>query len=124
MPAILYNIRHSVELFLKSILSEFGITAKGHEIKVIFDEHKIDIESHLSNEYLPRPFACLEWLNALEKIILIVDAFDPDGQTVRYPSNPSGKPNLNGKGSVSASDVFCLIEYIKSYYDEYRDRTT
>lgn len=121
-PAILYNIRHSVELFLKSILFEFGITATGHKIIEIFDEHKVEIERHLSHECLANPFDYREWTKEFEAIIRFIAAADKDGQTLRYPTNRAGIPNLGGKANVSTSDVFCLIEYIKSYYDEYRNR--
>jgi len=124
MPAVLYNIRHSVELFLKSILAEAGISVTNHILKVTFDKHRNDLLNYFENEVLARPFAYAEWLKAFEGIITFVDEFDKDGQTLRYPTNRAGIPNLGGKANVSTSDVFCRIEYIKSYYDEYRDRTT
>ena len=128
MPAILYNIRHSVELFLKYLLSEIpndsgeGIIATGHDIKGIFADHKDSILCYLEYEYLPAPFLYNDWLKAFEGIINFVAEFDPDGQSMRYPTDRKGSPNLGGKALVSTNDVFCLIKYIRSYYDEYYDR--
>jgi hypothetical protein len=128
MPAILYNIRHSVELFLKYMLSEIPdgsggtIIASGHDIKGIFANHKDDIQCYLEHECLASPFSFNDWLKAFEEIINFVDAFDPDGQSMRYPADRKGNPNLGGKALVSTNDVFCLIKYIRSYFDEYYDR--
>lgn len=130
MPAILYNIRHSVELFLKSVLSEIGegtdseIIATGHEVKTIFSEYKKQIETLLEYEYNTVSFSYKEWLAGFESIINLVDIFDGDGQTMRYPTDRKGKPNLEGKARVSTNDVLCLIKYIQSYYDEYNNRGT
>jgi hypothetical protein len=128
MPAILYNIRHSVELFLKYVLSEIpdesgkGIVIEGHRIKDIFKKYKETIRIFLEFEFHTVPFQYKEWLNAFEGIVNTVDAFDSDGQTTRYPTDNKGKPNLYGEALVSTSDVLCLIEYIKSYFDEYNNR--
>jgi hypothetical protein len=125
MPAILYNIRHSVELFLKFILSgipdESGnkIIETNHNIKNIFNKYKKQIMMFLECERYYVSFSPEEWLKEFESIVNWVDAFDSDGQTMRYPTNTKGKPNLGGEAIVSTSDVFCLIKYIQSYFDEY-----
>lgn len=130
MPAILYTIRHSVELFLKFVLFEISeksghkITAEDHRIKVTFNKHKDLISMYLETEHLTVPFSHKEWLSGFEGIINFVDAFDSDGQKTRYPTDKKGKPNLGGKAIVSTSDVYCLIKYIQSYYDEYNSRGT
>lgn len=91
MPAILYNIRHSVELFLKSIILEANKDSKydagSHFLKKIWANHKIDISLYM--EYEPRtiPFPHQEWISSFEGIVNFVDAFDSDGQSMRYPTN-------------------------------------
>ncbi|MGA2678773.1 MAG: hypothetical protein ABSF37_05645 [Sedimentisphaerales bacterium] len=130
MPAILYNIRHSVELFLKFVLFEISeksghkITAEDHRIKDTFNKYKDLIRMFLETEHYMVAFSHEKWLNDFEGIINHVDAFDSDGQKTRYPTDKKGKPNLGGKAIVSTSDVYCLIEYIQSYYDEYNSRGT
>ncbi len=125
MPAILYNIRHSVELFLKFMLSEIPdgvgkkIIVEGHQVKTIFNDYKNQIMTFLECEYYSSTFSYREWLKGFESIVDMIDAFDSDGQTTRYPTDPKGKPNLGGKAVVSTNDVLCLIEHIQGYYDKY-----
>lgn len=89
----------------------------------MFSEYKHLIEAHLDNESMTSSFAYIEWLKAFEKIISFVAGYDPDGQTLRYPTKLSGAPNIEKTSSVNTDDVLCLIKYIKSYYHEYYDRT-
>ena len=125
MPAILYNIRHSVELFLKSVLSEIPdgsgkkIAAEGHQLKVIFNKYKNEIMMFLECEYDSSHFSYKEWLTEFEHIVDMIDAFDSDGQTMRYPTDKKGNPNLGGTAIVSTGKVMRLIEYIRSCFDEY-----
>ncbi len=126
MPAILYNIRHSVELFLKYVLYEISkktgqniVSMTGHRIKNMFNDHKECMMLFFETEGLTVPFQYKEWIIGFEGIINFVDAYDSDGQTIRFPTNSKGKPNLRGNSIVSTNDVYCFIQYIQSYFDEY-----
>ncbi len=130
MPAILYNICHSVELFLKHILCEIeeihrtDVRRTGHKISSLFNKHRDLIENYLEAEGLTTAFPYRRWLTEFGELVDFVGAFDWDGQTARYPADLKDAPNWNGKALVSTSDVCCLIEYIKGYYDEFRYRDT
>ena len=126
MPAILYNIRHSLELFLKFVLSEIlkgfndNTIVEGHKIKDIFDKYEDQIKLYF--ECNSSHFSYREWLNKFKIIVNKVNAFDPDGQTMRYPTTKIGVPNLSGKVIVSGNYVLCLTKYIQSCYDDYSER--
>ena len=128
MPSILYNLRHSVELFTKAIISEIPdgngghIVGKGHSIKKLFLKHKDVILIFLECECIH--FQYKKWINEFEAIIDVVDFFDPDGQSMRYPADIKGNANLGGKALVSTNDIYCLIKHVRCYFDEYRDKDT
>ncbi|GHA38287.1 hypothetical protein GCM10007103_19570 [Salinimicrobium marinum] len=69
-PAI-YNYRHSIELYLKAILSEYK---KTHKLKTLYLNFKNLIKENYQEE-IPIWF---------ENVILAFDEFDPEGTYLRY----------------------------------------
>lgn len=72
-PAI-YNYRHAIELYIKSIIGEYK---KSHNLHYLFDRLKEKFKTEF-NESIPQWF---------ENIIIVFNDFDPYGAFFRYGGN-------------------------------------
>jgi hypothetical protein len=125
-PSIIYGIRHATELFLKHIIEEISekhrlvaqvpnkkgvITAARtdhHWVEQLWREHRSTIVEVLEYEADLGEHANFDrraWLAEFDEIINQVHRVDPDGQSLRYPADKSGAPNLGGKMMVSVAQL-------------------
>ncbi|MBX3363763.1 MAG: hypothetical protein KF866_03260 [Phycisphaeraceae bacterium] len=131
-PSIIYAIRHGVELFLKAMITEVtethrvtaqapnrkGVMADAeighHWLQRLWSEHQGLIVEVLDYEAAHGEHANFDrraWLAHFGEIIDQLHQVDPDGQTLRYPTNRDGVPNLGGKMLVS---VTCLERFAQA----------
>ena len=123
VPAILYNIRHSVELFLKYILYDLKAATDsdailGHSVKRLYDDHIDTLEIALGCEP-DSGFHHNEWLTRLQAVVYAIHEVDPDGQSLRYPANGNLIANHGGGYRVSIYHIKRCIEEIKAVYSDF-----
>jgi hypothetical protein len=126
-PSIIYAIRHAAELFLKALIAEVkethrvsamvpnkqGVmveakTSGVHSLQDLWDVHGSTIVEVLDYEagYGGHPnFDRRVWLADFREIIDQVHRVDPDGQTLRYPTDRQDAPNLGRRMVVSVGHL-------------------
>lgn len=144
-PSIIYAIRHAAELFLKGIVAEvketYGVTAivpnkhgvmgeakTGgiHSFQKLWGMHRSTIVEVLDYEasHGKHPnFDHRRWLADFAEIIDQIHRVDPDGQTLRYPTDRQGTPNLGGKMLVSVGQLECFARHTTDCFARFRDRS-
>ncbi len=132
-PSIIYAIRHSVELFVKYLITDLAETypehvkkpENSHKLSKLIDDAKASIVLVLDyeaehNEHLG--FDYCEWLADLEGIVEQVNIIDPDGQTSRYPTNRKGNPNWTGEIMVSVEQLMRFVRHTSACFMSYIQR--
>lgn len=130
MPAVLYSVRHSVELFLKHVILHLEIedkngkkaNPKGHKLFELYKEYQGEIALYLEKDPQRTAFGYRGWMVRFEEIVKAVDEIDSDGQTLRYPANTAGQPNLDCKFSVSTTNLKKCIAQIRKTFEEFNER--
>ncbi len=126
IPATLYSLRHSVELFLKYVLYDLrvvdeGAPIGGHDVRALFARHKQTVTIALQCE--PETgFHWRDWVSRFESLMESVHELDPDGQAVRYPSTKNLVPNQGGGYSISTKHLAVCLSRVRSIYHEYDER--
>lgn len=142
-PSIIYAIRHATELFLKSIIAEVkethrmtaqAVDKKGvmadakighHEVLRLWSEHErliVDVLNYEAAHDEHANFDRLAWLADFTEIINQIHQVDPDGQTLRYPTDRDGAPNLGGKMVVSVGHLERFAQHATKCFSRFRDR--
>lgn len=142
-PSIIYAIRHGVELFLKAIIAEVKethrVTAMVPNKQGMMEEAKTGVHSlhdlwhvHRSTivemldyeaEHEHATFDHRAWLAEFAEIIDQLHQVDPDGQTLRYPANPKGVPNLGGTMPVSVAQVERFATHTTDCFVRFSERS-
>ncbi|MEK6701938.1 MAG: hypothetical protein AABZ53_06730 [Planctomycetota bacterium] len=141
-PAIIYAIRHAAELFLKAIIQEVEETHRAtaqmnkkgvledaetghHWLRRLCSEHQglivevLDFEaSHGEHTNFDRR----SWLADFGEIIDQIQRLDPDGQTLRYPTDRQGKPNLGGKMIASVGHLEQFARSASECFSRFTER--
>lgn len=126
IPATLYSLRHSVELFLKYVLYDLRVVDEkypipGHDVKAIFAKHKEVLAIALGCEP-ENGFHWRDWAGRFESLLESVHELDPDGQSVRYPSARHLVPNQGGGYSISTKHLASCISGVRTIFQEYEER--
>lgn len=123
-PAVLYAIRHAVELFLKSVVCDVrGLSRikepppRGHLLLKIWKESAGEIAAWLEEKHGDLDFE--SWSSSFEDVLEELAGIDPRGQTLRYPSDVNGVPNLGGREVVSIGQVQRFIEHVHDLITEW-----
>lgn len=132
VPAIIYAVRHSAELFLKHIIADFNETHRlrlespaHHRLQDIFDGLRPSIENVLMYEREHAEhgkFDSATWLDDCAAIVAELHEIDPDGQSVRYPENLKGKANLNGQANINVTHLGRFIRRVEQCFVEFVER--
>lgn len=143
-PSIIYAIRHAAELFLKGIVAEVkethrvtamvpnkqGVMGEAktggvHSLQELWSVHRSTIVEALDyeagNGEHPN-FDRRTWLADFAEIIDQIHRVDPDGQTLRYPTDRQGAPNLGGKMIVSVGHLERFAQRATECFSQFRDR--
>jgi len=136
---VCFNIRHSIELYLKEIIENiFDIyEAKGLNLFRVKEIEHHDINklwevlrnAHFSNWNanlgIPREIIFDnefdEYINFLDKYITNWGALDPTGQTFRYPFSNESKRHLEDRGVISVYSLFLKSEEFHKKLKEFRN---
>lgn len=126
IPATLYSFRHSVELFLKYVLYDLRIVEdstplNGHPLRDMFKDHKSMLTIALECESASG-FHWRDWLSRFASLVNAVHDLDPDGQTIRYPSNTALVPNQGGGYVISTKHLASCLAKVRLLYQEYDER--
>lgn len=124
IPAILYSLRHSVELFLKYLIYDRKVIdaatpINGHNVRVILDKHQAEIRLSFECEMFSTGFDWRQWCEDLGSLIDAVHELDGDGQTVRYPASRDLVPNMRGQYQVSTKNLAACLTEIRSVFNTY-----
>lgn len=126
IPATLYSLRHSVELFLKYVLYDLRVVNEkdpifGHDVKALFAKHREAITIALECE--PETgFHWRDWMSRFESLLESVHELDPDGQSVRYPSAGDLVANQGGGYSISTKHLASCLSGVRAIFHEYDER--
>lgn len=126
IPAILYSLRHSVELFFKYLIYDLRIVVRhksvtGHKILEDFETYRASIS--LALEVEPETgFAWRGWLVRFDSLIRAAHDLDPDGQAIRYPSNTKLVPNQGGGYAISTKRLSSCLAEMRQIYQDYDQR--
>ena len=136
---VCFNIRHSIELYLKEIIENiFDIyEVKGLNLFRIKEIEHHDInklwevlrDAHFSNWNanlgIPREIIFDnefdEYINFLDKYITSWGALDPTGQTFRYPFSNESKRHLEDRGIISVYSLFLKSKEFHKKLKEFRN---
>jgi hypothetical protein len=131
-PSIIYATRHAAELFLKHVVTELsdkhGLSAPvttGHVLQELFTGWRAHIESCLDYEAEHDEHANFDrraWLAEFCGIIRELHRVDPDGQTLRYPTDTKGAPNLGGKMLVSMGQLELFAHHAAECFSRFSER--
>lgn len=134
-PAIMYCIRHAVELFIKHAYQELRDAHNlppqelvGHELVKRWHQiirplvlAALDQESENGGH---ANFSRSTWLAAIDDIVKQIDAVDPDGQTTRYPRDTTGNAHMGVEGTLDLN--FSQLErfsiYVNDVFTQFRCR--
>lgn len=141
-PSIIYAIRHAAELYLKAIIAEVKEThpeteggankKKGkaetghHGLQRLWSEHQALIVEVLDYEAAHDEHTHFDrqaWLADFSAIIDQLYAVDPDGQSLRYPANQKGVPNLGGTMPVSVGQLERFARHATAVFSSFDQRT-
>jgi hypothetical protein len=134
-PSIIYAIRHGTELFLKYVIVDLANkhdgrqismqTPSGHSLLPRFidarDKIAFDLDSEATHGEHSN-FNRHEWLSHFEEIVRTLNDVDPDGQTLRYPANKKGDPNLGGTLTLSLLQVETFAISVGECFSRYAER--
>lgn len=136
---VCFNIRHSIELYLKEIIENiFDIyEAKGLSLFRVREIEHHDINklwgvlrnAHFSNWDanlgIPREIIFDnefdEYINFLDKYITSWGALDPTGQTFRYPFSNESKRHLEDREVISVYSLFLKSKEFHKKLKEFRN---
>lgn len=136
---VCFNIRHSIELYLKEIIENiFDIyEVKGLNLFRVKEIEHHDINklwevlrnAHFSNWNanlgIPREIIFDnefdEYINFLDKYITSWGALDPTGQTFRYPFSNESKRHLEDRGIISVYSLFLKSKEYHKKLKEFRN---
>jgi len=126
IPATLYALRHSVELFLKYAVYDLRVveedqSVSGHPVGDIFATHKPMLEIALECEP-DSGFGWRDWLRRFESLVQAVHEIDPNGQAIRYPADIKLVPNQGGGYTLSTKHLESCLASVRSLYHEYDER--
>ncbi len=140
-PAIMYAVRHAVELFVKHIghdlrenhlqaCSDFKVELGKHPVRPLWDKVKPTLALVLNDEAEHAAHASFdrrEWIEEVENIIHEVDAIDRDGILLRFPTSkdPSTKadtPNFKGQLVVNTAQLTRFIQHVTDCFTRYTCR--
>jgi hypothetical protein len=129
---ILYAVRHATELFLKHVVTELAEkhrvaipTPKGHGLRLLLKDGRSHIESCLDSEAAHDEHCNFErraWLAEFETIIDQLDKVDPDGQSLRYPTNQKGAANMDGTMHIDLAQLEQFIQHTAECFREFGER--
>jgi len=129
-PGVMYAIRHATELFLKYVIAELS-EQHGMNIKIpmehgmikILHDHREDIKLAMEEESRHSAFDYRAWMSTFEEIINQLHQVDPDGQTLRYPFNRHGTPNLGGQIQISLAQLLKFAQHVNACFDVFDERS-
>ena len=126
IPATLYSMRHSVELFLKYVVYDMhvveeGVSVPGHPVGDIFAKHKAMLEVAFECEPASG-FGWRDWLRRFESVIQGVHDIDPNGQAIRYPADLKLVANQGGGYTLSTKHLRSCLAVVRALYHEYDRR--
>jgi len=142
-PSIIYAIRHATELFLKAIIEEVkethrvtaqALNKKGvmedaetghHWLQRLWTEHQgliVEVLDYEAEHGEHANFDRRAWLADFGEIIDQIQRVDPDGQTLRYPTDRQRAPNLGGKMIVSLGHLDQFARHATDCFSQFRDR--
>lgn len=131
-PSIIYAIRHAAELFVKHVITELSdqhgatvLAPHGHKLQDLFGGARRHIEDCLEYEAQHDEhsnFDRWKWLAEFSDIIDELHAVDPDGQTLRYPANRKGDPNLGGAMQVSVAQLEWFAHHVAECFSGFSER--
>jgi len=142
-PSIIHCIRHAAELYLKAIISEVKethrVTAQAmnkkhvmveadtghHWLQRLWSEHQaliVDVLDYEAAHDEHTHFDRRAWLADFSAIIDQLHAVDPDGQSLRYPANQKGEPNLGGTMPVSLAQLERFARHATAVFSSFPQR--
>lgn len=131
-PSIIYAIRHAAELFVKHVVTELAEkhrlsvpAPKGHDLQGLLTDGRAHIESCLDYEAAHDEHTHFDrrvWLADFSAIIDQLHAVDPDGQSLRYPANRKGVPNLGGTMPVSVAQLERFARHATAVFSSFDQR--
>jgi len=142
-PSIIYAIRHATELYLKAIIAEVkethrvtaqALNKKGvmgdaeighHWLQRLWSDHRALIVEVLDYEAAHDEHTHFDrraWLADFGEIIDQLHAVDPDGQSLRYPANQQGVPNLDGTMPVSIAQLERFARHATAVFSSFDQR--
>lgn len=126
IPAVLYSMRHSVELFIKYLVCDLRVTPNGwpvpgHRVKDLFAAHKPMLETALECERTSG-FNWRDWLSRFESVVHAVHEIDPNGQAIRYPTDLQLVAHQGGGYKVSTKHLASCLAIVRLLFHEYDER--
>ena len=129
--AIVYLLRHGVELYLKHLAEvtdvclsfrdpeHARIAARGHDLKRLWANLKPFIETarFMGESETWQPLKVSDF----EALVEDLHSIDPDGQTIRYPTNSKGSTNLTSIDYLDVNQVRRAIALASDTLDAWND---